>query len=291
MSVLILLNPMAGARRNRDAIAREVVSLFPPGEAELVVPGSKDDMHRRAQEAASAGISLVVAIGGDGTVHEVASALTGSSTTLGVVPLGSGNGFARGLGIDAAPPQAMKVLSHGEDVAIDVGMVNGRPFFSVSGIGFDAVVGEEFNRTGVRGFLPYLGIAAWESLQYKPVEVHLKMDDRELVTQVFLVAVANVNQYGGGARIAPRADPADGLLDVVVIRNLSALEFLFHAPKLFDGTLEDLSRLETLRSRAFRLVRTQSGPMHLDGEPVRMGHVLDYSIRPGALKVRMPRKP
>ncbi|MFH1279455.1 MAG: diacylglycerol kinase family protein [Candidatus Eisenbacteria bacterium] len=288
MKVLVLVNPRAGLHRDRAVHSRKVRDLFPPGDVEVETPESAEEMGERARAAARAGTPMVVAAGGDGTINDVARQLIGSETILGILPLGSGNGFSRGLGIGATVARAIKILHEGVDRSIDVGEVNGAPFFCVSGIGFDAVVGEEFQRSPVRGVLPYFGIAARESLQYRPVEVTLRFEDHELVTRAFLVAVANMNQFGGGAKIAPNADPRDGLLDVVVIRKLNVFEMLFYTPKLFDGSIDKVTPLETYRSREFRILRSQRGPMHLDGNPVEEGHVLDYRVRPGALRVRVP---
>jgi len=288
VSVLVLVNPRAGTRRDRLMISERIVSLLAPEDVAIEVPGSREALRARAERAAASGARLVVAVGGDGTIREVASALQGTETALGILPLGSGNGLARGLGIGVSARRALRVLAEGKDRAIDVGYLNGEPFFNVSGIGFDAVVGEEFNRGPFRGLLPYFGIAARESLQYRRAEVSLRLPDREIIARVFLVTVANLNQFGAGAIIAPGADPSDGLLDIVVVRKLSAFELLLYAPKLFDGSVRELSNLETLRSASFRIVRSESGPVHLDGEPFRFGHVLDYSIRPRALRVRVP---
>lgn len=288
MRILVLVNPKSGLHRDREAHARRVADLFPGGETEIVVPGSAAELREKAREAAHAKVPMVVAAGGDGTINDVARELVGYETTLGILPLGSGNGFARGLGIGLSVPRALEVLRDGVDRVIDVGEVNGALFFCVSGIGFDAVVGEEFQRSPVRGILPYFGIVARESLQYRPVEVTIRFGDHDLVTRAFLVAVANMNQFGVGAKIAPKADPSDGLLDVVVVRRLNVFEMLLYTPKLFDGSVDEATPFETYRSREFRIIRSQRGPMHLDGDPVSEGHVLDYRVRPGALRVRAP---
>jgi YegS/Rv2252/BmrU family lipid kinase len=288
MKMLLLVNPKAGTGRRGASVAERARTSFPGWEVEAIVPGSREHLHEAARRGSEGGVDLVVAVGGDGTVREVARALAGTPTALGVIPFGSGNGFARGLGIGLSAAKALEGLAKGRDRTIDVGLMNGEPFFNVSGIGFDAVVGEGFDRSRVRGILPYFRIAARESLQYRPVEVDLRLGDREIVARVFLVTVANLSQFGAGAVIAPDADPEDGLLDIIVVRRLSAFELLIHAPKLFDGSVRDLSSLETYRSSSFRIVRSQGGPLHLDGEPVRAGHVLDYRVLPRALRVRVP---
>lgn len=289
MKVLVFINPVAGIPRDRQRVGEQVVGVLPDDEVQVVPSGSRSAMLGRLAEEVERGVGLVVAAGGDGTVHDVASVVSGTGSALGIVPIGSGNGFARGLGIGGSPRQALAALRSGLDVEIDVGEVNGEPFFCVSGLGFDALVGESFSKSRVRGFFPYLGIAAKESLQYKPVEVSLRMDDREIVAKVFLVTVANTRQFGSGAIIAPDADPTDGLLDVVVIRNLNALEVLLHTPKLFDGSIGSHARVEIYRCRSLRILRSHLGPLHVDGEPIQSGPVLEYTLRPRAIRVRLPR--
>ncbi len=288
MKALVLINPKAGPSWDRSRMAGKVADALSTGEVQALTPPSRGAMLRRVAAAVESGVDLVVAAGGDGTIHDIASILAGSETTLGIVPLGSGNGFARGLGIGGSPGPAFPILRSGRDIRLDVGDVNGEPFFCVSGLGFDALVGESFSKSRLRGFFPYLSIAAKESLQYKPFEVSLQLKSTEIVARVFMVTVANTRQFGSGAIIAPEADPTDGLLDVVVIRSLSALEMLIHTPKLFYGSIDSHSRVEIHRCRSVRILRSHCGPLHVDGEPIQSGPVLEYTLRPGALKVRVP---
>ncbi len=288
MQVTVLVNPKAGLPRDRQRLGERVSGVLPDDQVTVLVPRSEEDLISSARSAAASGVDLVVAAGGDGTVHHIADALTGTGSTLGVLPLGSGNGFARALGIGSTLRGAYQVLRGGRDVSLDVGYVNGEPFFCVSGLGFDAIVGEEFTRSKVRGLLPYLGIAARESLQYRPVEVSLQFDDMEVIAPVFLVTVANTSQFGSGAIIAPEADPTDGILDVVMVRSLNALEVVVNSPRLFDGSIRSIPQVEIYRCRAARITRTNRGPLHVDGEPIEAGAVLDYTLKPGALKVRLP---
>ncbi len=288
MNVVVLINPKAGMPGDRKRLGERVAGAFPGSEVRVLTPGSRSAMVARAGAAVERGVEMVVVAGGDGTIHDVASVVAGSDTVLGIVPRGSGNGFARGLGIGPSLRQAIGVLRSGHDVRLDTGVVNDEPFFSVSGLGFDALVGESFTRSRLRGFLPYLSIAARESLQYKPIEVNIVFDDREIVAKVFLVTVANTSQFGSGAIIAPGADPTDGRLDVVVIRSLTALEMLLHTPKLFDGSIGTYSRVEIYRCRSVCILRAHCGPLHVDGEPIDSGPSLRYGVRPGALRVRLP---
>ena len=135
--------------------------------------------------------------------------------------------------------------------------------------------------------LPYIGIAAKQSLQYKPVEMSLRFEDREVVVEVLFVTVANIAHYGGGAIIAPDADPTDGLLDVVVVKSASALEMLLHTPKLFDGSFDQADPVEIYPCRSVRILRSEVGPIHIDGDPHEAGAVLNYSVNPRSLRVRV----
>lgn len=291
MKALVIVNPRAGIARDRQKIARQVEGALPDYEVEIATPGSIAGLRETVTGAVSQGTALVIAVGGDGTVHEVGRHLIGTRTALGILPLGSGNGLARGLGIGFTAKQALDVLRDGGERTIDVGYVNDEPFFSVSGIGFDAAVGEGFAKSKVRGILPYLSIAARESIQFKPVEVSIRFGGREIVAKVLLVAVANTDEFGSGARIAPNADPSDGLLDVVVIRNVNVLEMLVNSPRLFDGSIQEAGPVEMYQASEIRILRPQSAPLHVDGEPLEQGPVLHYRVARGALRVRVPSAP
>jgi YegS/Rv2252/BmrU family lipid kinase len=233
----------------------------------------------------------VIAWGGDGTVNEVGSALAFTGATLGVIPSGSGNGFARELGVPPQPAAAFAVALAGRDRMIDAGEADGRLFFNVAGFGLDARVAHAFAEGGLvrRGFAEYVRLAARELFAFTPQLQTIVADGDSLQRTALIVAVANTRQYGNGALIAPLARIDDGRLDVVIVDARPLWKIAWHVPKLFTGTL---ARAPGVHVRtAVEVVLSSSGPLlyHLDGEPCRSDAPVTVRVRPAALRVRVPR--
>lgn len=296
MRVVVIINPVAGpaARRahepeRRARLSADVLRAL-GAEADVVVTRSRGHAAELATSAVRAGVDGVVAWGGDGTVNEVASALAGSRVALTVVPTGSGNGFARALGVPRDSAEALSRAVRGTSRTIDVGTMDGREFVNVAGCGFDAHVARLFNamRGTSRGLLTYVRITARELWRYRGAPLVVVADgERMLVDDPLLVACANSSQYGNGARIAPGAHLDDGRLDLVVARRRSVARTLIAARRLFDGTIASDAGV-TLRT-VTEVAIAGDGPIayHVDGEPCQGGNELRVEIRPGALSVRV----
>ncbi len=241
-----------------------------------------------AQSALEAGGELVVAVGGDGTMNEVASALVGTPATLGVVPCGSGDGLGRHLGIHGSIAHALDVIEHGTPRLIDSATADGHPFFTVAGIGFEAEIARRFNQLRHRGFLRYLttSIAAWR--HYQPQRYTIgHVAGRDVVT-AFTLAVANANQYGNDAHIAPAAKLNDGVLDLTVIPPVTLANATPLACRLLYG---DVRRSRGVVSRVagqFTVERDAPGPLHTDGEVHEAGTRVIFAIRPASLRILAP---
>ncbi|HVR72100.1 MAG TPA: diacylglycerol kinase family protein [Vicinamibacteria bacterium] len=291
MRVGAVLNPRAGvaARRALEAFRRRPRW----GDVEVRVTAGPGDARRWAEEAARDRMDLLLVAGGDGTANEAAWGLLGSRTTLGLVPVGSGNGLARTLGIPLRPARALECLEGGVLRRMDVGMVNGRPFLNVCGAGFDATVGAEFHargrRGGRRGLFTYVWLSLGQSLRYRSERWRLEAGDHRFEGRALLVAFVNGRQYGGAATIAPGARLDDGLLDIVVVEDAPLPEILANAPRLFLGGIERFRRYRRLT--AARAVLTGAAPalFHRDGEPEPAADRLEVSLEPRALSVLVPR--
>lgn len=292
MKVLCILNPIAGGGKiaarvavalhqilGKAAVAYDIVHTQQAGDGQIL-----------ARQAAKEGYSHVAAVGGDGTINEIAAGLVGTEVLLGILPVGSGNGLARALQIPLDYREACHVLLQQTERRIDVGKVNDRYFFATSGIGFDAYVGKRFNEHPghSRGILPYFQIAAAEYFHYTPREITLEYQGKSLTCTPFVLTVANVEQYGAGAIIAPDAIPDDGLFDVVIIPQTPLLKTVYHLPRLFNGTIDALPDFITHKTAALKITRPESGPIHVDGETFMAGKMLDYALLPRALRVQVP---
>jgi YegS/Rv2252/BmrU family lipid kinase len=221
-------------------------------------------------------------------LNEAGPALLGSRTTLGVVPSGSGNGLAAALGIPRDPRAALAIALAGHTRTIDAGLMAGRAFFNIAGIGFDARVAKRFNMraAGRRGPWPYIALGIREGCRYEAGNYRLQFDGAVRPLRALLIAFANGREYGMGARIAPAAELDDGLLDVMAVEERSALARFWHARRLLTGTAHLAPRILTARVTSASV--EADGPMefHVDGEPDVADGRIDVRVLPRALKVR-----
>ncbi|HKO58553.1 MAG TPA: YegS/Rv2252/BmrU family lipid kinase [Thermoanaerobaculia bacterium] len=287
MKALFLVNERSG--RKRDFDVSDVIRRTAPFEHEIVGCARKEDVDAILDRAESESFDIVYAVGGDGTVHEIAKRLIGTPLALGILPTGSGNGFARHVGLPPAPRHALLACRGGRVVTIDTAEVNGRPFVGVMGVGFDAFIADRFASSTTRGMRTYVreGIRGFRT--YEPEEYEMTVDGATSTRRAFVIAVANSSQYGNNARIAPLASLQDGLLDLVVIERASLLRAPLLLARLFAGTLHRSRAVHAVQGRAITIRRPSPAPAHLDGEPVGdLGTTLEVRIRPLSLKVLVP---
>jgi diacylglycerol kinase (ATP) len=287
VKALFLVNERSGKRRAFDV--RDVIRGAWNQPHEIVSCARKEDVDAIVDRAEAEGFEVVFAVGGDGTVHETAKRLIGRQIALGVLPLGSGNGFARHIGLPVDPAAALASCADGEIVPIDTALVNELPFLGIMGIGFDAVVAERFASSDVRGLETYVreGLRAFADFKAQPYEI--VANGETLRTEALVVAIANSGQYGNNARIAPLASLRDGLLDVVVIGDTSVIHAAFLLARLFHGSIHQAAGVTTLRTAEVVIRRAAAGPGHLDGEAVTLPDELRVRVVPHSLHVLVPR--
>ena len=287
----IIVNPRAGSRGgdpSRVATARRLAAATGRPIEVLVseYPGHAVELARRA---VADGARLVCAWGGDGTVNEVARTLVHTAVPLGVIPGGSGNGFARELGLFNRPARALDVALHGHERLIDAGELDGRLFVNLAGVGLDARIAALFNRRprGRRGFWRYLTLGWRELLTYRPRRYELDVDGERVEAQALMIVLANLRQYGNGARIAPRAVPDDGRLDLVVVGVTSTLRAFLLTPRLFLGNVHRARGIDT--RHVTRVTIASDAPLlcHADGESFDGARTLVGTVRPRALRVKV----
>ncbi|HEX6322158.1 MAG TPA: YegS/Rv2252/BmrU family lipid kinase [Vicinamibacterales bacterium] len=291
MRAAVIINPKSGRASGLTPDAKAAMAAAAAGECgvEVDVAVTERAGHGRelAGRFAAAGAGTVVAWGGDGTVNEVAGAIAGTGAAFGIVPAGSGDGFATTLGIARDPRQALRAALTGGVRPLDVGDVNGHPFLNLAGIGFDARVARRFNLLTKRGGLPYLLIGLHEGLTYGGQQYRVHLDDEPFDLRAFLIVFANGQQYGNNAVIAPGARFDDGLLDALVVDARPFFPQLWRARRLFVG--RDKATAGIVRRPVRRAVVDADGPIeiHLDGECMEIGNRIEVSVRPGALRLRM----
>lgn len=230
-------------------------------------------------------VDVVVAIGGDGTINEIARSLVHTDTALGIIPCGSGNGLARHLRIPMEPKAAIDILNQGNDVCIDYGKINNIPFFCTCGVGFDAFVSLKFADSGKRGLLTYLENTLHESLTYQPETYVIENEEGTVKYKAFLIACGNASQYGNNAYITPHASLTDGLMDITIMEPFTVLDVPSLSFQLFNKTLDQNSRIKTMRAKKIKIHRQHDGVMHFDGDPLMAGKELEVEIIPAGLHV------
>ena len=243
-----------------------------------------------ATKAVNDKVDIVVAIGGDGTVNEVARALIHTSTALGIIPCGSGNGLARHLHIPLDPKAAIDVINKGNRLCIDYGKINNIPFFCTCGVGFDAFVSLKFADSGKRGLLTYLENTLHESLTYQPETYEIENEEGTVKYKAFLIACGNASQYGNNAYITPQASLTDGLMDVTILEPFSVLDVPSLSFQLFNKTIDQNSRIKTMRAKKIKIHRVHEGVLHFDGDPLIAGKELEIEIIPQGLYVIVSNK-
>ncbi len=288
--IVFVVNPISGTlekehilewvnkRTNKEKYEWEIISTEYVGHAIEIAA---------SQVVAKA--FAVVAVGGDGTVNEIASALVHTPTALGIIPCGSGNGFARHLQIPMETKRAIELINDGEIECVDYGKINDVPFFCTCGVGFDAFVSLKFSKANRRGPLTYLEKTLIEILKYRPETYEVELDGNTLRYQAFLIACGNASQYGNNVYITPRATVTDGLLDVTIVEPFTVLDVPSLAFQLFNKTIDQNSRIKSFRCKSLHIHRNKPGVIHFDGDPMTMGMDININIVQKALKVIVPK--
>ena len=289
-NIAFIVNPISGTKaKNRVAkLIRELLDLqqFAPT---VVVTEYAGHATQLAQQFAMEDYYAVVAVGGDGTINEVASGLIGTNTALGIVPNGSGNGFARHLDISTRMNRAIEMLNSSEVINVDYGLVNDLPFFSTCGVGFDAIVAQDFSDSS-RGFKGYLQSIFKDFFQYKADTYQLRGEGIDITTTAFLVNFANAGQWGYDAYIAPKASVQDGWLDVAIVSEFPITAAAGLALSLFTKNIDEKLHMNTIRTKELTLTRASEGAMHIDGTPMVMPAELHVKIVEEGLKVLVKKR-
>lgn len=266
--IFLIINNYAGHREGARAVEIVIPWLLKNGcEVEYAFTQYAGHATELALKASLAGFDLVVAVGGDGTVNEVAQGLIGTQTSMGIVPVGSGNGLARELGISMNMKKSAHTLIEGVNLQIDVCKLNNQRYLCTSGIGFDAQVADQMSKASSRGLQRYIQLVIKESIIYKPINVKMKIDGKLIHQPVFLITFANASQFGNNAYIAPAASMTDGLIDVIVVKPFHKIWLPILSLTLFTKIIHKLPFVDCYKASKVELEWADTSIFHFDGEP------------------------
>jgi len=286
-SVVFIINPISGGR-NKRRVEKHIDRFFSENlySCRKYYTSFPSHAYEIARNEVEMGAEIIVAVGGDGTINEIARALMFSETKLAIIPVGSGNGFARHFGIPLSVRGAVKRIMHGRDIRIDIGFVNGKAFFCTSGIGFDAETGMIYSQFDTRGFLSYAFSFFRVFQAYHPKKYTITLDDEIIETEAFFINIANISQFGYHFFIAPGASASDGSLDLVIIRKFQKWKGLLLAFSSFFGKIDKSSYVIRRKITNAKIIAFDENIIHIDGEPEPVqGNELIYSIKNKGLRV------
>lgn len=289
--LLAIINPISGTS-SKDYLPETIRQQIDTSVFDLSIRYTQYPNHamQMAAEAAGNGFYGVIAIGGDGTVNETASALCNTDTALGIIPNGSGNGLARHLDIPLSILDALKVINNCNIGQYDYCTANEHPFFCTCGVGFDAQVSEKFAKSGKRGPFSYVKSAVSEYLKYRSQSYTITTPDGVITEKAFLIACGNASQYGNNAYITPNANMQDGLIDVTVILPITPFDTAMLGLLLFSKHIDQDTNIISFRTPALTIRRDKPEIMHLDGETIMMPEKIEIKCHHNALKVFTPLK-
>jgi diacylglycerol kinase (ATP) len=284
LKTLFIVNPIAGRNKSLEiwnSIKPHIKHSF--NYALTIAPG---DAMSIAANAKNQGFTRVVAVGGDGTVCEVANGIVGTDIELGIIPAGTGNDFVKTLKIPQLPIEALAVIENGHIDTVDIGKHEKGYFINVAGVGFDA---EVVNTTNVdlkflTGSFAYITSVIWNLIRYSSREASIEIDGKVFQRKLWLVAIANGQYFGGGMRISPDAKVDDGLFDICMVNDMSRLEILKFLPRVFSGGHKNHRAFEVLRGKHIKIEFNTPTMTQADGEVLGYNST-NFSIIPKALKV------
>ena len=283
MKIRFIINPISGIGKQKG-IEKYITKYIK--DFEIVHTKKSGDATIISKNAAKENIDVVVAVGGDGTVNECLKGLVNTNTALGVIPCGSGNGFANHVGMQSNIEKAVKQLNNSRIDTIDSCTANGFPFVNVSGIGFDAHIADLFLTLKVRGVFSYIKLIISE-LSYKAKEYSIFYNNIERKVKAYMIDFANASQFGNNAKISPRSDFQDGLIDFVIVNNFPKWKIPVILFMLLSGRLHLSKHVEIIQCEKMT-IRTENTNLHLDGEPIKLSNPVVVTILPKSLKILMP---
>ena len=285
-NITFIINPISGTH-SKDEIPNIIENALDMDQFsyELLFTEYAGHAAEMALECAEKGCDIVAAVGGDGTVNEVARSLTHTDCALAIVPCGSGNGLARHLCLPMDVKKAIEIINACKIEDFDYGVINNLPFFCTCGMGFDAFISLKFAEAGKRGPITYVENVLKEGLKYKPETYVVEDESGKMRYKAFLIACANASQYGNNAYIAPGATMKDGEMDVIIMEPFDVLDAPQIAADLFMKTLGNNSKIKTFRTKSIHIHRKEPGAIHFDGDPIMTDADIDVHIEHEGIKI------
>ena len=289
--ILFIVNPISG-HHDKSKFPSIVDALIDKDKFEYTIKLTERGGHAAelTKQAIEDQYDIIVAVGGDGTINEVATNMIGASQTFAIVPYGSGNGLARHLHLPLKPKKIItEVINKGVKAKIDTATMNGVPYISIAGVGFDAIIADFFAKDPNRGFKTYVKLVTEKYFKFKPEKYHLTLDDKEEIDcEPLFISFANSNQFGFNAAVSPHASLNDGLLDVCIFKKPSFIQVPWVAERLLTQKIDHTHFVDIHKASKIKVIREKEDIANIDGEAVMMEKDITVEILPLSLNILLP---
>lgn len=286
--IIFIVNPISG-NHNKNNFPNLVDNYIDKNkfEYDIVYTGRANHATELTMKAIEEGYEYIAAVGGDGTINEIAKCLIGKEQVLVIVPYGSGNGLARHLELPFKTERLItEVINNGDVFKMDTATMNDTPFISIAGIGFDALIADSFAKDGNRGFITYAKLVTEEYHNFTPREYTLILDDEKIINcKPFFVTFANSSQFGYNAEISPKASVQDGLLDVCIFKKPSIIEVPIVAAYFITRQIDKSSFIDIHKAKKISIIREVENVVNIDGEAMPMSKDFTIEINPLSLNI------
>lgn len=288
-SILFLINGKAGhgLPKNFEKIIASVLTVQNI-EFKILFSSHPGHLNALAKTGVVEGFKTIVVVGGDGSVNEVFSALINTDVKLGIIPLGSGNGLARHLKIPLNFEQALAIIVKGNPKLIDSAILNGVPYLSVAGTGFDALIAKHFSKSKTRGFWSYFALTVKYYFSYKPVKYQISYDNESFSVDAILIGFSNSNQFGYNISLAPQAVIDDGLLDIYIFQKPSMFSLPLTTYFLLTKKINKSKYYNSYKSKNTTVVCNDESLINIDGEFIESSKEIKVQIIPQSLNILIP---
>lgn len=290
MHTVFLTNPSSGRKGLGAQMGPWVEAAYADDlEGVKIVPIDFPNLDKQLDTLIAEDVKHIYAVGGDGTVNAIGAKLVGRPVNFGVIPTGSGNGFARNLGFSTKPKVALRQTREAKVIHVDTATINGVPFLNIAGVGITAEVANAYAHTSKRGLGPYVRESTKAFFAFQPQRYEVIIDGKKQVWEDMLaIEVANGTQWGYNAQAAPVASLLDGLLDVILVKRFHWYEMGPVIWKLFTGNFTKLKKVRTQHARDIRIQLTHPQAVQLDGEAAEPKSEVHIQVIPGSLRLLVP---
>lgn len=284
--ILFILNPIAGTR-NKETISDQISSILSPHDLDYKIIYTEFKGHAKeiVKHNLQNNYDTIVAIGGDGTINEVAELLIDTDISLGIIPIGSGNGYARSLNIPMNIEKSIKTIIANKKKLIDTVSINDLFFFNVAGTGFDSHIAELFASNKKRGFISYIKLVISEFLSFKTQQSTLIVDGKESVINYFMISFANSSQFGNNAYVSPNSIMDDGFIEIVIFKKIGFITAINLAIRLYLKNIHKSKHVSYIKTKSAIIDGNENMQFHIDGEPILLKAPININVLPCSLTV------